>query len=382
MRVLNPARLAENIARVAQEDFADQKVFGSAYYVSQGEDLVFQKCFGGTTPSGETPVTDKTVFRLASMSKPITAFAALLLIDRGLLSPDDPVEKYLPAFRDIHVIKPQKDGTLRDDGVTPVPILVSQLLTHSSGILCESPPKAKHMTDRDKENVQTMVDYVLRSGLDYVPGTYTQYSPYAAFDVMVSVIEHISGMDFLSFLQKELFLPCGMTDTTFAPSETQIDRMIAMHRKDENGKSAIHETPRYVIFGNFPFTHYLGGGGLVSTLDDYAKFAHLLLNEGRCDGGQLIRPETMRLMRTVQPYIQKIMPGGQQWGLGVRVITNEKYKLLPVGCFGWSGAYGTHFWIDPDNKITAVFMKNSTFDGGAGNESAKKFEKAVTDALE
>jgi CubicO group peptidase (beta-lactamase class C family) len=120
----------------------------------------------------------------------------------------------------------------------------------------------------------------------------------------------------------------------------------------------------------------LGGAGLVSTLRDYSKFAKLLLNKGKIGDIPLISEETFNLLCTPQ-VSQGIMPGNARWGLGVRVITDESYPYLPVGSFGWSGAYGSHFWIDPVHKIFAVYMKNSKIDGGAGNESAVKLEKAV-----
>ena len=127
---------------------------------------------------------------------------------------------------------------------------------------------------------------------------------------------------------------------------------------------------------NIPCTHYLGGAGLVSTLHDYSNFAKMLLCKGKTDEGQFLREETFDLLCTPQ-VSGEIMPGNERWGLGVRVITNDAYPYLPKGSFGWSGAYGSHFWIDPVTRVAAVFMKNSKFDGGAANESARNFEKAV-----
>ena len=119
---------------------------------------------------------------------------------------------------------------------------------------------------------------------------------------------------------------------------------------------------------------------MVSTLDDYSKFAKMLLNNGKTPKKQILSEKAFRALHT--PFVsEEIMPSNERWGLGVRVIVKEDYKTLPVGAFGWSGAYGSHFWIDPINKVAAVFMKNSLFDGGAGNESARNFEKAVNDSF-
>jgi CubicO group peptidase (beta-lactamase class C family) len=143
---------------------------------------------------------------------------------------------------------------------------------------------------------------------------------------------------------------------------------------NKDGKNAEKEMPGDSVFENIPETHYLGGGGLVSTLEDYGNFAKMLLNKGLSHTGKRILSEETFLKMT-EPQIK--INDNQSWGLGVRVITKKTYPHLPVGCFGWSGAYGTHFFVDPENGIVAVFMKNSAVDGGAGNESAVKFEKAV-----
>ena len=155
--------------------------------------------------------------------------------------------------------------------------------------------------------------------------------------------------------------------------------MIAMHNRVD-GVNCIEKMIENCVFSVVPCTHYLGGAGLVSTLADYSKFAQMLLNKGKTPTKQIIREDTFRLLHT--PFVSEdIMPGSERWGLGVRVIVSEDYGTLPVGAFGWSGAYGTHFWIDPINDIAAVYMKNSLFDGGAANESARNFEKAVNDAF-
>ena len=138
--------------------------------------------------------------------------------------------------------------------------------------------------------------------------------------------------------------------------------------------------PRECVFEDVPCTHYLGGAGLVSTLQDYGNFAKILLNQGRTANGRILEEETFRHLFTPQ-VSKEMMRGAERWGLGVRVITEDTYPYLPKGSFGWSGAYGSHFWIDPKNKIYAVYMKNSKHDGGAGNASARIFEKAVYSSI-
>lgn len=368
---LNMVSLSENIDEIAEYDLSQKKVFGSAYYVYQdGTEL--KKCYGTTSLNSDAPITETSVFRLASMTKPITAVAALILVDKGLLSLSDRVDKYLPAFESIKIIDANYSG---EPDKLPT---VKNLLNHTSGIGCDA-NKLATMTPNDKRTLDSSIAFYIKKGLDFEPGSKQQYSPTGAFDVLTKIIEIVSGKDYLTFLREEIFQPCGMMDTTFEPNAEQTGRMVDMHTRTD-GENAVSAMPAGCIFDDYPTSHYLGGAGLVSTLNDYGKFAKMLLNKGKTDTGRILSEETFNLLCTPQ-VAEKIMPGNARWGLGVRVITADSYPYLPVGSFGWSGAYGTHFWIDPENKIFAVFMKNSMVDGGAANESAVKFEKAVYSAL-
>ena len=170
-----------------------------------------------------------------------------------------------------------------------------------------------------------------------------------------------------------------MLSTTFSPSESQWKQIMTMHNKVD-GKSETGLTQSGCVFESFPCEHKLAGAGLASTLSDYSEFAIMLLNKGKTNNRTIISEKAFSIFSNA--YVpEKIMPGNERWGLGVRVIVKDDYNDLPVGSFGWSGAYGSHFWIDPENNICAVFMKNSKFDGGAGNNSACRFEKAVSDSF-
>lgn len=361
--------LSANIDEIAQYDFSNNKVFGSAYYVYQdGAEL--EKCYGTASLNSDAPITNTSIFRLASMTKPITAFAALILVDRGMLSLDDTVDMYIPKFKDIKII----DASGRESVPEKLPT-VRNILNHTSGIASDT-TKLKNMTANDNRSLDSAISFYIRNGLDFEPGSMQMYSGTGSFDVLTRIIEIASATEFPTFIQKEIFKPCGMVDTTFMPTEEQQARMVAMHNRTPNGENSVAQMPEGCVFEDIPYEHYLGGAGLVSTLSDYSKFAKMLVNKGKTDTTTIIKEETFNLLCTPQvPY--QIMPHNARWGLGVRVITESSYPYLPVGSFGWSGAYGAHFWIDPENKIFAVFMKNSKIDGGAGNESAVKFEEAV-----
>ena len=358
MKTLNPTALAEILDARTAEDIAAQNIDGNAILVIQGDKTLYRK-FTGTAK-------DDSVFRLASMTKPVTAVAALILIDRGLLTLDDLVADYLPGY-----------ANMKLEGGIPskTPLTVLHLLTHTSGIgsgkLCA--PQAAAMTAEDNRTLANAVEYYSHTELDFEPFTRAFYSATAAFDVMARIIELVSGKDYASFVREEITAPLGMLDTTFTPSDAQWARMISMHgKKDE--KSIVVTMPEGCVFGATPVTHPLAGAGLVSTPDDYAKFAMMLKSRG----GNILSEHAVELM-AAQHVPEDVKPGGESWGLGVRSIRGG--GNLPAGSFGWSGAYGTHFWIDPENDIAAIYMKNSYFDGGSGARTAWQFERDVMSAL-
>lgn len=147
-----------------------------------------------------------------------------------------------------------------------------------------------------------------------------------------------------------------------------------------DGTGAVYPMKPGCVFDETPCTHFLGGAGLISSLDDYIRFAQMLLRGGEINGNRILSENTVKFMS--EPQVpESIMHGNERWGLGMRVITSDEYKYLPKGTFGWSGAYGTHFWVDPVNGITAVYMKNSVYDGGSGAITAANFEKDVFNSL-
>ena len=360
--------LSENIDAVASYDFENKKVFGSAYLVYRDGNTL-EKYFGYRSLGEDAPVDGSTLFRLASMTKPITAVATMILVERGMISLDDTVDKFLPEFANIK-LKPFGG----EESVPEKLPTVKTILTHTSG-LGSVQEKMRDAGVDDKKDIDSLVNFCLKIGLDFEPDSMQKYSGVGAFDVLTKIIETVSGEDFFEFLKKEILEPCGMKDTTFVPTDEQMARLIEMHDR-RDCENVAHKMPDGCIFADIPCTHYLGGAGLVSTMDDYARFAKMLLNNGKAENGRILSEETVSLMRTPHFFKHK----GESWGLGMRVII-DGHSSMPTGCFGWSGAYGSHFWIDPSNGLFAVFMKNSLVDGGAGNESSRNFEKAVYSSI-
>lgn len=368
-------RISANIDKIAKYDFDNNKVFGSCYLVyKKGE--VIEKCLGHVSANSLSHVTNKTIFRIASMTKPITAVATMILVDKGLLSPDDSIDKYLPQCKKLKII--DYLGKVSTPKQMPT---IKHILTHTSGIGCD-PRKVCPRTPADKITLDAAIDYFIRRGIDFEPGSRVEYSGTGAFDFLQKIIVTITGEDYLKFLEREIFIPCDMPDTTYLPNEEQEGRIIDMHQK-QDGKNAVYDMPKGCIFEDFPKEHYLAGAGLLSTLHDYSNFAKMLLNKGEINGKRILSQESVKLLSTPQiPKELMPVPSPGRWGLGVKVIADDTHPTLPKGVFGWSGAYGSHFWVDPENEIYAVFMKNSRFDGGSSNESSINFEKAVYQKLQ
>lgn len=361
---LSEEKLDANISSSQQARLESGKLMGAHIIVNQADETVFNKVFGSSSAAGEA-LTDNAMYRIASMTKPVTAVALLIEYDRGSIDINADVADYLPQFGEMYLQSGEKAKNS---------IKVYQLVSHTSGIgdVSLSGDALKNCT------VQKAMEHLAEQPLHFEPGTKQEYST-GAFDVAAAIIENVSGLEFSEYLKVNIFDKLGMKDTTFEPTDEQWSRFVKVHDL-KDGKVVDSPTADGCVFGGFPATYHAAGAALASTADDYTKFAQMLLNNGKAPDGTVIMSEkAVELMRT--PVVDNtIMPGDQKWGLGVRVITGTG-NTLPKGAFGWSGAYGSHFWIDPTNKIAAVYMKNSAYDGGAGNMTANEFEKDVMNSL-
>ena len=368
---LNVEKLSLAIEGRAALDIERCNILGADVLVAEGDGIVYRNSFGFADSNGRA-FDGGTLFRLASMTKPITAVAVMILVERGLLSLSDTVDKFYPKFKNMKRIE---GGELFD---VDTPITVTHLLSHSSGVGSGAAwsYSEKRITDLDYSSVESFVDFLSTQPLSFVPGTKQEYSGIASFSVLTGIIQRVTGIPYPEFLKREIFDPCNMTDTTFTPTTDQWSRLVEMHNRVD-GKNAVGITFDGCVFQNVPAENYLGGAGLVSSVSDYYSFAKMLLSGGEINGHRILSPESVRRMTT--PIIES--EAGESWGLAFRVITGTKKAPLPIGAFGWSGAYGTHFWIDPENDIVAIYMKNSRFDGGSHAVTGRNFELDVYSAL-
>ncbi len=385
MKQLNSHLLAELLDKRMADDQADGRVGGAGLCVMQNGQEIYKKYFGYKSQAEKLPMDDgdRVIFRLASMTKPVTAVAVLIQVARGKLGLDQPITELLPQFSDMWVGE-LKDGVVVAKEPAKKILTLRMLLSHQNGLHAGELGNLQGLgSPEEQQDLAHIVNYFSTMKLDFQPTEAQMYSPTAAFDVCARLVELTSGVDYNTFVTKEIFEPLGMTDTTFSPTEEQWSRFILMHnRKEENGIGVSEDavTQPGSIFENFPITWFSGGAGLCATLPDYVKFAEMLVRGGKLlNGTQLVPEELIREMGT--PWVPfEVMPAWERWGLGVRVITDERH-CLPVTTFGWSGAYGSHFWVDPVNNITAVYMKNSRYDGGAGSRTSVNFEYDVYASL-
>lgn len=376
MIILDKGRVAEKIEKRISEDVQAGRVGGASVLVKQNGETIYRNVFGNACEG--RALTSDTVFRLASMTKPVTGVAIMRQIEKGLVSLDDTLDKFIPEYENMDIARVTADNGYEIVGKAKNKIKILHLLTHTSGIACGGLGNvlAKGRIYKNGDDLKTVTDEYASRPISFEPYSEQAYSALLGFDILARVVEITSGMPFAEYLKKEILEPLGMNDTSFTPTNGQWDRMVSMHNLVD-GKVIFYPVDREHIFAKLPLTYHCGGAGLVSTVSDYEKFADMLLLDGvGANGNRIISEEAVRLMRT--PAVpESVMPGSQRWGLSMRVITDPSYARLPVGAYGWSGAFGTHFWVDPANGIVGIYMKNSHYDGGSGALTAANFERDV-----
>lgn len=379
MKKINVELLQKNLFCRFSEEFDQNNLLGISVLLRQEGEVIYRNNFGYFDVAKTKRLDSSALFRIASMTKPVTAAAVLMLKDRGLLDLDVPVEYYLPRFANLKRGERSETGELILKGPLSRKPTVKHLLTHSA--LIDFGPlfalQERKMSQKEKRNLGDSLSFYSELFLEKEPGMQHAYSPTVAFDILAGIIEAVAGKPYEDFMNEELFAPLGMRDTTFSPTEAQNSRMIEMHNKVD-GTCVRGNTYDGCVFEDYPPSHPLGGAGLASTVGDYDRFAAMLLNGGEWEGRRYLAKDTVKLMATI-PF-PGLKGSHHQWGLGVRVVACDD-GILPRGSFGWSGAYGSHFWVDPENRITAVFMRNSRYDGGGESLMNQNFEKDVMSAL-
>ncbi len=348
------------------------EVYGLSYVLAQGGETVAANHFGVQNLMSQTPLDEDTIFRIYSMTKPVTGVAMMQLYEQGLWDLDDPVTKHVPEFANLRVLKSQKD-----DG-TPVMVAANraptmrEVMNHTAGFaygLAGTDYANEAFRSREimgSPDLETFIQKTADVPLLFQPGERWAYS--AAVDVQGYIVQKLSGQKFSEYLDEHIFTPLSMDDTGFYVPADDYSRFSDVFGLDpKSGKLFPIPTPG-VAFKKETIAMESGGGGLVATIGDYANFCQMLVDEGSFNGHQILKPETVQLMatNTLAEGMDILSTGdlgaqgrgGHGFGLDFAVIYDAEKAGTPQpdGTYYWGGAAGTWFWIDPVNDLYFIGM--------------------------
>jgi len=354
----------DRLAYTVSADIAKGVIPGGTLLIARHGKIAYYQAFGWLDPTAKTPMPRDAIFRIYSMSKPITSVAAMILVEQGKLFLDDPVQKYIPAFADMKVAV-QKPGTAEVDLVPAArPITVQDLMRHTSGLIygfLPGTPVAKMYQESLFGADGTNADFanaIAKLPLAVQPGSSWNYSH--STDVLGRVIEVASGKSLYQFEKENILEPLGMSDTGFWIPDASKQSLIAEPLPTDSK-----------IVGTEPFSNpriptkwEAGGQGMVSTTLDYAKFLQMMLNGGAFEGRRILSPQTVAFMTS--DHLGRIGPGptaylpGPGYGFGLGFAVRLQEGVAPAegspGDYFWGGAAGTSFWNDPKEQLSVVFM--------------------------
>jgi CubicO group peptidase (beta-lactamase class C family) len=360
-------RIDEAMARHVQAG----TIAGAVTAVARRGQVVHFQSHGLFNVETRQPMPKNSLFRMASSSKPITGVAVMMMVEEGRIRLSDPVSQYIPEFKNMKVAVP-KAGQVEPSGPRPanspppevdlVPakreITIKDLLTHTSGLQSGGLGNQAHPVDRQpNDTLATFIPKLAAAPLDFQPGTQWRYSAGAGIDTLGRIIEIVSGMPLDQFLSRRIFEPLGMTDTYFNVPDAAKSRQVPLYRKSG---AEWQVAPPMALLGS-PI-YFSGAAGLNSTAGDYLRFEQMLLNGGQLNGKRLLSPKTIELMS--MNHVADLYHGmrgtddGVGFGLTVYVTLDETRAPLwrSQGAFGWSGAFGTISWTDPEEELVAVLM--------------------------
>ena len=377
---------AERLGRIhetMQRHIDSHQIQGAVTLVLRNGRLAHLEAHGLMDSESNKPMAKDAIFRIFSMSKPVVGTAILMLMEEGKIRLNDPVSKFIPEFRGMKVAVAQESGAQAGPKqYYTVPsareITIQDLLTHVSG-LGSGPASAAEMPRIVRKPTDKLADYIPRLGttpLDFQPGSRWTYSPGAGFDTLGRIVEIASGQPFDEFLKQRIFDPLGMKDAFFSPPENLWPLVpTAYHRNADSLKKT--ETQNFLVSKSY----FSGAGGLMASAEEYARFAEMLLEGGQLNGKRLLSPKSVEMMRSV--FVPDTLPGrapGRGYGLSVQVVSDPisaGYRVSP-GSYGWDGLYGTHFWIDPKEKIVGIMMIQID---NPNRQLDRDFENAVMQAI-
>lgn len=354
----------KRIDDVMEQYVAEGKIAGVVTLVARHGRVVHREAFGMADIEADRKMKTDSLFRIASMSKPITATAVMILYERGEFLLNDPVSKYIPEFANPDVLVEAEDGTVKREPARRE-IAIRHLLNHTSGVTYGwGGPLEKYYRDANitsgldptDQTIGQMVKRLAKLPLISHPGEEMHYG--LSIDVLGYLVEVISGKDLNTFCQEEIFEPLRMKDTYFVLPEKKLDELASLYRLTDSG-TLVKDTTDPVFLTEQRF--FSGGAGVITTAGDYAEFAQMILDGGKAHGKRILSRKTVELMTSnsigdlYAPF--RYNSGDKMgYGFGIRTERGEFDELESLGIVGWDGAYFTRFWIDPKEELIGVFM--------------------------
>lgn len=380
----------KHVDAVIQQSIDKKQIAGGIGLIARNGKIVYNKAFGYNDYAAKTPLKSDNIFRIASQTKAITSVAVMMLFEEGRLLLDDPVSKFIPSFAKPTVID---QFNAADSTYTTVPakreVTLRDLLTHTSGIDYAVIGSANFKAIYAKAGIPvgfeagnfTLKDVMEKLGklpLAHQPGERFTYG--LNTDVLGYIVEVVSGKPLDQFFRERIFEPLGMNDTYFFLPASKHSRLVPIYTFDSNSQFKVYER-NGVITADYPTrkgTYFSGGAGLSSTITDYAAFLQMLLNGGVYNGKRLLARRTVELMTSNQ--IGELKVRTDKFGLGFQITSEEGQAKLGVtkGSFSWGGYFGTTYWVDPKEKIVAIFFAQQS---PLKSDIHDKFRAAVYQAL-
>lgn len=371
---LSSERLSRITAHLERRYVQPQKIAGAVALVARKGEVAHLSVHGQMDLERGKPMTEDTIFRIYSMSKPITSVALMMLYEHGHFQLDDPVHKYIPEWRDLRVFQIGKYPNFQT-APCERPMSIRDLFCHMSGLTygfmertnVDSAYRRLGVGREDSKDLRAMIEILAGLPLEFSPGTRWNYS--VSTDVLGYLIERISGLPLDEYFQSQIFDPLGMVDTGFTVPADKVDRFGANYTRGRDRRLRLEDDPAISHYTR-PVSFFSGGGGLVSTAADYLQFCRMLLNRGELNGQRLLGRKTIELMTSNH------LPGGRDltelatgafsettyegvgFGLGFSVqLDCVKSQIVgSPGEFAWGGAASTAFWVDPSEDLIAIFL--------------------------
>ena len=373
---LSTERLSR-IDNVMEMHIEQKKIAGGVTLLARHGKIAHLGTYGMMDIEAEKPMMPDTIFRIASMTKPITCVAVMMLYEEGHFRLNEPVSKFIPAFKEMFVLPPESDEALTEPIPAERQITIWNLLTHTAGLTYHWNGRlGQQYTDagithgllQDESTLAEKMKILATLPLLYQPGAEYEYG--LSIDVLGYLVEVVSGMSLDAFFSERIFKPLGMKDTHFFIPEAKRERIATVYERTKDGpilrKSQEPTVEGSLIYStdypyNGPRTYFSGGGGLVSTVSDYFRFAQMMLNGGTLNGVQLLSRKTVALMTTDRLTDMDVDHG---FGFGVVQDESDLREIGSVGRYSWGGFFFTNFFIDPQEQMIGISMCQLRPSGG------------------